>query len=148
MSVQVAGLVVVLVLSGWAFSGLYSRAWRAGWDLLGVTSADPNEPLLQPDLQVPDVEPDRMAIVRQHANVLEELSQAYNEMANGYSAMRSPRTFQMGQAQVARASARLEESGKKGQALTKLSGSEKKALSYIGNGQVVAAIAGRSSDHY
>ena len=42
-----------------------------------------------------------MAIVRQHANVLEESSQAYNEMANGYSAMRSPRTFQMGQAQVA-----------------------------------------------
>ncbi len=141
MLARIAALGVVLVLAGGALYGLFSRPWTAATDLFGISSGEPDEPFLQADLQVPDVAPDRLALVRQHAQVLEELGQAYNEMAGGYAAMRSAGTFQMGQRQVTHASDRLDELGKKGQALPKLETSEKKALSYIGNGRVVASLA-------
>jgi predicted Zn finger-like uncharacterized protein len=112
-NIRVAGLIVVLILAGWALSGLFTRAWTAATDLFGTTSPNPNMPSLDADLDLPDVAPDRVPIIREHIKVLEELTQAYNGMASGYAWMRSPKWFRQGQDEVARASARLEEFGKK-----------------------------------
>jgi len=140
LPVQVAGLVVVLILAGWALSGLFSRAWTAAADLFGLQVAEQPAVGTEPDLEIPDVAPDRVDLVRQHAHMLMGLAAAYREMAQGYAAMGKPRSFEEGQARVASASARLSEVARQGQALPKLQPSEKVALGYIGNAQVVAAL--------
>ena len=92
--------VVVLILLGCAFAVLFSDR-TSTTDLFGTSSGNTNVPVVESELDFPDVAPDRAAIVVEHARVLKELSEAYGEMAQGYSDMRSPQWFKRGQDQVA-----------------------------------------------
>ena len=107
MPVRVVGLVVILIVSGCALAALFSRAWTAASDLLGTSTGNTNIPVVEADLAVPDIAPDRIAIVLAHAQVLKDMSQCYSEMALGYIDMRSPKCFQRGQDKVASASAQM-----------------------------------------
>jgi hypothetical protein len=79
--VRLVGLLGLLALLGVAAWRLGPRAWDAGNELLGQGPVNPNElpargPGRDPELEIPDVAPERVDVVRQHRKVLEEMAGA------------------------------------------------------------------------
>jgi hypothetical protein len=150
--VKVLGLAACLLVLAWAGWNLFPRAWNAGTALLGETEESPNDPHKggnqDPELELPDIAPDRVDLVREHEHVIEEMARAYGDMARGYASMLNPETFAKGQETVVAASKNLEEAAGKGSALPKLQSSERPAITSTVNmrlktalGQVAAEVA-------
>ncbi len=137
---KVLALAAVLMLLLWALSSLFPRARDAGLSLLGGASDNPNDPSVfhgaDPELDAPDISPSRVELVHQHEQALEEMAQAFMEMAQGYASMRNPARFDAGQKDVAQASEKLDEAGRKGASLAKLEPAEKAALAGLVNSQL------------
>ena len=137
-------LIVGLVLLVWAFSALFPRAWNAGQVLLGLVE-NPNDIVRDsnhdPDLDAPDIAPGRVEVVRQHQQVMEEMAQAYYQLAQDYAGMRNPRFFEASKNDVERASLRLEQAAARGASLPKLEPAEKTALSYLVNYRLKGGVA-------
>ncbi len=132
--VAVAGLLILL---GWTFSSLFPRAWKAGVQLVGTSSESPNDPAAHsagdPELDAPDIAPDRLTLVEQHQEAIVEMAQAFMAMAQGYKGMRNPQTFERAKQEVGEASAKLDAAAQKGASLPKLEPAEKAALTYVVN---------------
>jgi len=143
--VKLLALTAVLMLLLWALSSLFPRAWDAGLSLFGGASDNPNDPLVlhgvDPALDAPDISPSRLELVHQHQQALEEMSQAFMEMAQGYATMRNPARFAAGQKDVAQASEKLDQASRKGASLAKLEPAEKKALAPLVNNQLKPSAA-------
>jgi hypothetical protein len=133
------GLAVGLLLLVWACSSLFPRAWNAGQALLGVADKT-NDPVKSPNgdpgLDTPDISPSRVELVHQHEQALEEMAQAFFQMARGYAIMQKPASFAAGQKEVGQATEKLDQAARKGASLAKLEPAEKMALGYSVNTQL------------
>jgi transcription elongation factor Elf1 len=147
--VKIVALAALVSLLIGVFATLFPRAWEAGRALFLGGSESPNDPAADAardsDLDVPDIAPDRLELVHQHEQALEEMASAFKEMAQGYASMRKNDHFADAQKEVAQASLKLDQAARKGASLAKLTPGEKLALNHMVNTQLkqVAADAAR-----
>jgi predicted RNA-binding Zn-ribbon protein involved in translation (DUF1610 family) len=134
---RILGLAAGLSLLLWAFSSLFPRAWHAGQVLFGGATESPNDPMVtgagDPELDLADIAPERLGVLRQHEQVLQEIAQAFLEMAQGFATMRNHAQFAAGREDVTRAAEKLDQAGQRWLSLPRLERAEKAALANMTN---------------
>ncbi|WP_165229216.1 hypothetical protein [Aquisphaera insulae] len=131
------GLVAVCAALSLALFALLPRAWNSFQSMMG-SAGSPNDSAAgaDPELDMADVAPDRLDLVRQHQQVLGELADAYFAMAGACNRMRNPAQFETSRNDLMAASKRMGDVAGRGSKLPPLKPAEKAALAMFVNERV------------